>query len=90
MKSLDTVPHQTPKPHVTASWATPTLIGAKLRIGRVLKKMTFDDVARATGVFAGTLDLIEHGRADVSASLVVRLCDLYGIDLVETLRGVRS
>ncbi len=73
------------------------LTGTRLRERRALAGLRQAEVARAAGISAAYLNLIEHNRRRVGAALLARLAEALGVDaeilaegaesaLVETLR----
>ncbi len=60
-------------------------VGARLRALRAARRLSLGDVARATGISASFLSLVENGRSDITIGRLTRLVDYYEISITELL-----
>ncbi|MHB1242148.1 MAG: helix-turn-helix domain-containing protein [Gaiellaceae bacterium] len=78
-----------PSPSKPLSSATalepPAGVGAGLRALRRERGLSLSTVARATGISASFLSLVENGRSDITIGRLVRLVDFYDISIVDLL-----
>lgn len=63
------------------------LTGTRLRERRLAQGLRQADVAKAAGISASYLNLIEHSRRKVGGEVLGRLADILGFDLAALARG---
>jgi predicted transcriptional regulator/DNA-binding XRE family transcriptional regulator len=61
--------------------AQPPSFGAKIRAFRRRERMTQADLARRLGISASYLNLIEHNRRALTAPLLIKLAQVFALDL---------
>lgn len=64
------------------------LLGERLRILRVRRRLSLADVALGTGLSRSFVALVESGQTDISVARLVRLAEFYGVwisDLVGSI-----
>ena len=61
--------------------ADPPLLGAKLRALRRRENLTQVDLAERLGISASYLNLIENNRRPLTAPLLIRLAQIFQLDL---------
>jgi transcriptional regulator with XRE-family HTH domain len=59
------------------------LVGPRLRRVRQQRRLTIEQVAKATGLTKGFLSQVERDRANVSVASLLRICDVLGIRVGE-------
>ena len=64
-----------------------TLTGTRLRERRLALALRQGDVARAAGISASYLNLIEHDRRRATGAVLVRLVEVLGVDLSDFAEG---
>jgi quercetin dioxygenase-like cupin family protein len=60
-------------------------VGAALRQVRTARALSLHDVAKATGVSASFLSMVEKDRSDITIGRLVKLIEFYGISLTDLL-----
>jgi transcriptional regulator with XRE-family HTH domain len=60
-------------------------IGRKLKALRVEKDITLESAARAFRISVARLDAIERGEKNYNLSLLVKICEYYGVSVVEVV-----
>jgi transcriptional regulator with XRE-family HTH domain len=58
-----------------------------LRTLRAERGLSLSDVARATGISSSFLSLVEQGRSDITIGRLIRLAELYDIELPDLVGG---
>ncbi|MDN3356200.1 XRE family transcriptional regulator [Actinomadura sp. DC4] len=58
-------------------------IGPRLRRARRERRLTIEQLARATGLTKGFLSQVERDRANVSVASLLRICDVLGVRVGE-------
>lgn len=64
------------------------LLGERLRILRIRRRLSLGDVALGTGLSRSFIALLESGQTDISVSRLLRLAEFYGVwisDLVGSI-----
>jgi len=64
------------------------LLGERLRILRIRRRLSLSDVALGTGLSRSFIALLESGQTDISVSRLLRLAEFYGVwisDLVGSI-----
>ncbi len=64
------------------------LLGEELRINRILKKKSLQDVADGLGLHKNTIGYYERGIIPMTALTVKNYCDYLGIDYIEVFKKV--
>jgi transcriptional regulator with XRE-family HTH domain len=59
------------------------LVGPRLRRIRQERRLTIEQLARATGLTKGFLSQVERDRANVSVASLLRICDVLGVRVGE-------
>lgn len=65
-----------------------TLLGERLRILRIRRRLTLSDVALGTGLSRSFVALVESGRTDISVARLVRLAEFYGVWISDLVGSV--
>jgi quercetin dioxygenase-like cupin family protein len=60
-------------------------VGAALRQVRTARVLSLQDVAKATGISASFLSMVENDRSDITIGRLVKLIEFYGISLTDLL-----
>jgi len=60
-------------------------VGAALRQVRTARMLSLQDVAKATGISASFLSLVEKDRSDITIGRLVKLIEFYGISITDLL-----
>ncbi len=64
------------------------LLGERLRILRIRRRLTLADVALGTGLSRSFIALVEAGRTDISVSRLLRLADFYGVWISDVVGSI--
>jgi|tagenome__1003787_1003787.scaffolds.fasta_scaffold20978800_4 transcriptional regulator with XRE-family HTH domain len=67
----------------TPSGTRRPLVGPRLRRIRHERRLTIEQLARATGLTKGFLSQVERDRANVSVASLLRICDVLGVRVGE-------
>jgi transcriptional regulator with XRE-family HTH domain len=67
----------------TSSGTRRPLVGPRLRRIRQERRLTIEQLARATGLTKGFLSQVERDRANVSVASLLRICDVLGVRVGE-------
>jgi transcriptional regulator with XRE-family HTH domain len=59
------------------------LVGPRLRRVRQQRRLTIEQLAKATGLTKGFLSQVERDRANVSVASLLRICDVLGVRVGE-------
>lgn len=62
-------------------------MGKKLHAFRKARKDSLETVARAVGITPSYLSRIEKGKCNYTLLVLGRLCDYYGVDPTDLLKG---
>lgn len=62
---------------------TRPLVGPRLRRIRQQRRLTIEQLAKATGLTKGFLSQVERDRANVSVASLLRICDVLGVRVGE-------
>jgi transcriptional regulator with XRE-family HTH domain len=60
-------------------------LGSSIKALRKKQSLSLHEVSLATGISASFLSLVENGKSDMTIGRLVRLADLYGVDIDDLL-----
>jgi transcriptional regulator with XRE-family HTH domain len=60
-------------------------VGAALRQVRTARSLSLQEVAKATGISASFLSMVENDRSDITIGRLVKLIEFYGISVTDLL-----
>lgn len=64
------------------------LLGERLRILRIRRRLTLADAALGTGLSRSFIALVESGKTDISVSRLVRLAEFYGVWISDVVGSI--
>lgn len=74
----------------TDAATTHSSVGPALRAIRLARNLTIAEVARATGISASFLSLVENGKSDITIGRVTRLVQFFEISLTDLLPAAQG
>lgn len=63
-------------------------IGNEMRIARLRKRMTQEQLSKKTGIGRSTIAKYESGQIEMSVHVFVILCDAIGVECATILNGI--
>lgn len=65
-------------------------IGEQLRIERLIRRRTLQNVADALGLTKNTISYYEKGKTPITIDRLIEYCEYLGIDYIELLKKVSN